>query len=105
MQEVTLNNGVNMPLVGGGTFPFTGKELNSVLGYYWDAGYRLFDTAWLYNNEQVIGDFLREKGDGECFITSKLHSKQLFLYYNTRFNIGIKKSSVRKAYLGSCKRL
>lgn len=105
MEFVTLNNGIIMPLIGLGTYPYKGDELRSVLELCWNEGYRLFDTAWLYNNETVLGEFLQTKNRNEVFVTSKLHVNQLYYYYNYRFNLGIRKTSVSKAYQGSCERL
>lgn len=105
MEYVILNNGVKMPLVGIGTFPYKGEELKEVLQICYDAGYRLIDTAWLYQNEVEIGDFLKANKIQDVFVTSKLHFDQIYWYYNQHLRIGIRKSSIRRAYLGSQKRL
>lgn len=105
MEFTTLNNGLKMPLIGLGTYPYTGDELKSVLELCWNEGYRLFDTAWLYNNENALGEFLQNKKCDEVFVTSKLHFDQIYYYYNPRFKVGIRNTSVSKAYQGSCERL
>ena len=57
-KTVVLNNGVVMPLVGLGTFQLFSKEalMNSIE----NLGYRHIDTAWLYQNEGLIGEALHE---------------------------------------------
>ncbi|GCB85235.1 hypothetical protein scyTo_0025990 [Scyliorhinus torazame] len=79
MQSVELNNGVEMPLVGLGTFQVKGynvvhRTLDAALGQ----GYRSFDTASVYHNETDIGKALKELlpkhglTRGDLFVTSKL---------------------------------
>lgn len=77
----TLMGGERMPLVGYGTYKVRGRELiNRVLDCALGAGYRLIDTAVVYENEQEIGEALRSllpkhnlKRE-DIFITSKLPS-------------------------------
>jgi diketogulonate reductase-like aldo/keto reductase len=66
------------------------EELNKAFDAALDAGYRLFDTAALYNNEAIIGDFFEEKfkqGNlkrSDIFITTKVKfelSKIFWLYF------------------------
>ena len=72
--KVKLNNGVEMPIFGLGTFRSQiGKETyNSVL-YALEAGYKLVDTAQIYGNEKDVGDALRNSGipREDVFITTK----------------------------------
>ncbi|XP_072102205.1 glyoxal reductase isoform X1 [Mobula birostris] len=79
MKSVRLNNGVEMPLVGLGTFKLRGYEavyqaLDAALAH----GYRSFDTASVYQNEADIGKALRDLlprhglSRQDLFITSKL---------------------------------
>ena len=49
--EIPLSNGVLMPKVGLGTFPYQGQEIHSLIEHAYELGYRSFDSAWLYNNE------------------------------------------------------
>jgi len=69
-----LSNGVHMPLVGLGTFQLLDKK--ALTTAIVDLGYRHLDTAYLYQNEEVIGDALKEclgkvKRE-ELFITTKI---------------------------------
>lgn len=75
-KEFTLNNGLNMPKVGLGTYLLeTKKPLYDAIV---KAGYRHLDTAYLYDNEEVIGDTLKDVFKDtqikreDLFITTKL---------------------------------
>lgn len=46
--------------------------LLKALEWAYAAGYRHIDTASIYHNESIIGEFLRGKSRDELFITSKL---------------------------------
>lgn len=75
MDQVTLNNGVRMPVAGFGVFqiPDPAECERSVVDAI-DAGYRLIDTAASYLNEAAVGRGLRASGvpRNELFITTKL---------------------------------
>lgn len=60
MKYIELNNGVQMPQVGFGTYRIDNKILPRVLNEAYQLGYRQFDTAWKYGNESVIADWLRD---------------------------------------------
>ncbi len=45
-----------------GTFPLNGDELRAALECALTTGYRAFDTAQLYDNEQIVGDTLARSG-------------------------------------------
>ena len=74
IETVTLNNGVKMPILGFGTL-----YLNDDLGVRCvsDAislGYRLIDTAKVYENEEAVGAGIKKSGINreELFVTSKI---------------------------------
>ena len=74
-KEITLNNGMNIPLVGLGTAGLNDKD--SIVTAIVSNGYRHIDTAAIYKNESIVGDALQEvfeKGITweELFITTKL---------------------------------
>ena len=75
MQTVTLNNGVQMPIVGFGVFQIADAHEceRSVLGAI-ESGYRLIDTAASYMNERAVGQGLKQSGAAraDLFVTSKL---------------------------------
>jgi 2,5-diketo-D-gluconate reductase A len=58
--HVTLNNGIQMPVVGFGVFQITDLDEceRSVVDAV-EAGYRLIDTAASYLNEEAVGRGLR----------------------------------------------
>ncbi len=75
MKYLTLNNGIQMPLVGFGTFQITGKgECEKSVASAISAGYRLIDTAQAYGNEEYVGNAIKNCGVArdELFITTKL---------------------------------
>lgn len=57
----TLNNGVVLPAVGFGTYK-ADQGGEQVLRDALAAGYRYFDTASYYGNEELIGQVLQESG-------------------------------------------
>ncbi len=74
MEYVTLNNGVNMPMAGIGTFLLTPDEAEaSVLSALQD-DYRLIDTANAYVNEKAVGRGMKKSGlpREEIFLETKL---------------------------------
>lgn len=75
MQQVKLNNGVEMPILGFGVFQVT--DLSECERSVMDAistGYRLIDTAQSYGNEEAVGNAIKKAGIAreELFITTKL---------------------------------
>lgn len=75
MQKVTLNNGVEMPILGFGVFQMTDlleceRSVVDALG----TGYRLLDTAASYGNEQAVGNAIKKSAIDrkELFVTTKL---------------------------------
>lgn len=89
MKYRTLNNGVDIPIVGSGTNTY-GKEGNQYAGALrgdtqeidWaiENGYRHFDSAQLYANEEVLGDGLKKSSlpREDYFITTKLNTFEGF---------------------------
>src|SRR5574344_1452084 len=76
----TLNNGIKMPVLGYGTYPWHPKQLETSIVDALDVGIRRFDTAWSYENEELIGNVIKKSGisRNEIFITTKVHFNQLF---------------------------
>jgi 2,5-diketo-D-gluconate reductase A len=75
MKNVTLNNGVEMPILGFGVFQVTdlAECERSVIDAI-NTGYRLLDTAASYGNEQAVGSAIKKSGIDrkELFVTTKL---------------------------------
>lgn len=74
MQNITLNNGVEIPILGFGVYQIAPKDTKSAVLNAIKAGYRHFDTAQAYANEKEVGEAIRESGIDrkEFFITSKV---------------------------------
>ncbi len=75
MQNVILNNGVEMPILGFGVFQISDPESceRSVLEAL-QTGYRLIDTAAAYLNEEAVGRAIKRSGlpREDLFVTTKL---------------------------------
>lgn len=76
MEYITLYNGIQMPLVGFGTWDLRGAECEKCVLEAIDNGYRLIDTAKMYGNEKEIGKALQKSPVPRetLFITTKLNS-------------------------------
>lgn len=75
MQYRALSNGVELPLIGYGTFQIQdAAQCEQCVSEALEAGYRLIDTAASYGNEAAIGAALRGSGlpRAELFLTTKL---------------------------------
>lgn len=74
MKYAELNNGINMPMAGIGTFLLSPDEAeNSVISAL-ECGYRLIDTANAYVNEKAVGRAMKKSGvpRKEIFLETKL---------------------------------
>lgn len=78
-RRVTLSNGVTMPMVGYGTYKSTDGGDESAIRQALLCGYRLLDTAAVYQNETQVGQALRESGLAreDVFLTSKVWKTEL----------------------------
>jgi methylglyoxal/glyoxal reductase len=74
----TLNNGIQMPLLGLGVYDMYQKDAEQAVLWALETGYRLIDTAAMYENEVEIGNAVRESGiaRNELFITTKVHNSE-----------------------------
>lgn len=103
MEYLKLNNGVEMPKVGLGTFLIPGERLSETIGEAYRLGYRKFDTAWRYHNERQISEALKENGikREDVFITTKVNP-DAFCYFGfhngkRRFLNSIRSRSIASA--------
>jgi 2,5-diketo-D-gluconate reductase A len=73
---VTIGPGVEMPLVGLGTWQADGTEAYDAVLRALEVGYRHIDTATMYGNEAAVGRAVRDSGlpRDEIFVTTKLPS-------------------------------
>ena len=86
MQNVLLNNGVEMPILGFGVFQIPNEsECKQAVIDAIKTGYRLIDTAASYQNETAVGNAIKksEVPRNELFITTKLWASDMG-YENTK---------------------
>ena len=87
MEYVKLNNGVQMPQLGLGTFQSSDpKQCEQTILDALELGYRLIDTAQGYGNEAFIGNALAKTDvpREELFVVTKVWFKN---YENTRESV------------------
>ena len=74
MQNIQLNNGVRMPIIGYGVYLVDPSVTERCVMDALSVGYRSLDTAQYYENEAMVGAAVRKSGipRNEIFITSKL---------------------------------
>ena len=75
MKQVTLNNGLKMPILGFGVYRITDlKECERAVLDAIEVGYRLIDTAQAYGNEEAVGRAIKKSSvpREELFITTKV---------------------------------
>lgn len=72
----TLNNGNQMPLLGLGVYDMYKKEAVQAVSWALETGYRLIDTASMYENEVEIGDAVRASNikREDIFVTTKVNN-------------------------------
>ena len=77
-KTVKLNSGYEMPLNGLGTYSLTGDECYNSLKSALEAGVRLFDTAYMYNNEEEVGRAIRDSKipREDIFVITKIYPTQ-----------------------------
>lgn len=99
MQEyVKLSNGARMPLLGFGVWRIEkGTETVQAVRWAIEAGYRHIDTAYIYQNEESVGQAIRESGvpREELWVTTKLwntdqgYDKALAAFERSRKLLGL----------------
>lgn len=78
VDDITLNSGYKMPVIGLGTWTLDDAQSESSVYHALEVGYRLIDTARYYANEKGVGNGVRKAiRDGiatreEIFVTSKI---------------------------------
>lgn len=82
MEYLTLNNSIQMPLVGFGTFMLSGETCKNAVAAAIETGYRMIDTAEAYGNEKEVGEGIKQSGIDrkELFLVTKVNFKS---YENT----------------------
>lgn len=74
MINVTLSNGVEMPMIGYGVYQVDPAECERCVSDALKVGYRMIDTAQAYHNEEGVGDAIAKSGipREELFIVTKI---------------------------------
>ena len=74
METIKLNNGINCPLVGIGTFMLSPEDAENSVREALKMGYSLVDTANAYVNERAVGRGIKASGvpREEIFLSTKL---------------------------------
>ena len=75
MKYVTLNNGVEMPILGYGVYQVSREECERCVLDALKVGYRSIDTAQSYFNEEEVGNAIAKSG---------VPRKEIFLTTNDR---------------------
>ncbi|MBB4154818.1 2,5-diketo-D-gluconate reductase A [Sphingomonas jinjuensis] len=69
MTDLTLNDGRTMPQLGMGTYQIPDAQAATIVRQGIDAGFRLVDTAAIYDNERGVGEGVKAT---DVFLTTKL---------------------------------
>lgn len=71
-----LNNGITMPLLGLGVYDMYQRHAEQAVETALEIGYRLIDTASMYENEKEIGNAIKNSAvkRAEIFLTTKLNN-------------------------------
>ena len=77
---ITLNNGVEMPQIGFGTYLIPCDKVVDTIGKAYELGYRQFDTAGRYRNQEYIAAAMKKYNikREDVFLTTKIHIDQLY---------------------------
>ena len=94
MTQLTLNDNSKIPLVGFGTYKCTDQEGIQSVKNAIDKGYRLFDTAAIYGNEEAVAKGIEASGIAreQLYITTKLWRTHLnYIEAKAEFNKSLEK--------------
>lgn len=83
MKMIKLNNAIEMPVIGFGTFMLSGETCEDAVASAIKVGYRMIDTAEAYGNETAVGNGIIKSGidRNELFLVTKVNYKS---YENAR---------------------
>ena len=75
----TLNNGVQIPCIGFGTYKAATGNSADIIATAIEAGYRFFDTASFYETESYLAEAIKRSGlpREDFFITSKVWKTEM----------------------------
>jgi 2,5-diketo-D-gluconate reductase B len=74
VENLQLNENVQIPILGFGTYQLRGDECRQAVGTALEVGYRHIDTADRYQNHSAIANAIRESGVArqDIFLTTKI---------------------------------
>lgn len=98
MNRITLNNNIQMPMLGFGTFLMGGTECEESVLAAIRSGYRMIDTAEAYGNEEAVGNAIVRSGipREELFLVTKVNFRS---YENTRETVEASLKKLKTSYL------
>lgn len=98
MKKIILNNNVQMPVLGFGTFLINDTNCEMSVLSALKNGYRMIDTAEAYGNEEAIGNAIEKSGvtREELFIVTKVNFRS---YENTRETVETSLKKLKTDYL------
>lgn len=98
MKTITLNNNIQMPILGFGTFLMGGAECEESVLTALRSGYRMIDTAEAYGNEEAVGNAIVKSGipREELFIVTKVNFRS---YESTRKTVETSLEKLKTSYL------
>ena len=98
MNRITLNNNIQMPMLGFGTFLMGGSECEESVLAAIRSGYRMIDTAEAYRNEEAVGSAIVKSGipREELFLVTKVNFRS---YENTRETVEASLNKLKTSYL------
>ena len=103
MEYITLSNGVEMPVVGFGVYQIVKEDCERCVLDAIDVGYRSFDTAQCYYNEEQVGNAVKKSGipREEFFLTTKVWIGN-YGYESTRESVLGSLRKLKTDYLDLC---
>lgn len=98
MNTILLNNDIQMPMLGFGTFLMGGTECEESVLTALHCGYRMIDTAEAYGNEEAVGNATYKSGipREELFLVTKVNFRS---YENTRATVEASLEKLKTSYL------
>ena len=98
MNTIPLNNDIQMPMLGFGTFLMGGAECEESVLTALRSGYRMIDTAEAYGNEEAVGNATQKSGipREELFLVTKVNFRS---YENTRATVEASLEKLKTSYL------
>lgn len=84
---IRLSSGYDMPVVGLGTYSLHGDKCVNAIMSAIRLGYRKFDTASFYGNDEEVGNAIRQAiAEGlikreDVFVTTKLYPNEFYRFF------------------------